>query len=456
MSRVAPASGTPLRWAAAPLLFVLAVLPAACSSGSGPDERPGLLQVTAADVDGANPGLGLAGFDDEEVTTLRVQISSGPRVVVDSTFIVVPGDLRRDFALEPNTYQVLVEAFQQQSVLTFNGLGQATVTTGDTIPLVVDLDPTLGNVELVIPGPDPLVVPTNGTAPVRVTVRNSRGQPVAGARVTLAVEPASAGEILTSGGGETNADGVLEAVFDPAGAESQGTIRVAAVDGFTNATVTLPRQFSVVSPVDVGRSTVTVTNGVALLADNRAQAQIGVRIVDAAGVLQAGIPVVIRSSRNGTEETDRIVSAQTVTNAAGEFNATLSSSSSSTLAGDAILSVVADGKQLAATGRVSFFSAVDVVATRVRVTPIVVPADGVSAATIAVEVKDLNRLPLANAHVRIKTRNDNLFRVTPISGRSDANGLFLAQITSTTVGNTVVDVFADGLRTTATEIVIFQ
>ena len=436
------------------LLLLLAGLAGACSGGTDPEPR-GVLRVSASDLDGATSTVTPAGFRIEDVTSFRIQINAGPHLVVDSTFVKV-GAIQHEFELVADSYVLLMEAFQAGGVLLYTGAGEATVTPDDTAEVAVDLDPALGTVEFTIGGADSAVVATNATAPLRILIRNNRGQAVAGASIGLTVEPASAGAILFPGAAETGPDGVFLATFDPAGAETDGQIHI-TVDGFPIG-LPPPRRFSVKSPVDVNLSTLSLTNSVRLPADGVSTVDIVVRVVDAAGVPQGGIPLVVRSSRNGpgpNDQHDLISSAQTETDAAGMFRATLRSISSSSLAGDAVITALADGKLLRASASVTYRSVVNSSATRIRVFPTSVPADGVSAAAVEATVLSQTGQPLANVFVQLKTRDDTVFIIQPRTGRTDANGVFRASTTSRVAGNTFIDVIADGLRTSATGFVTF-
>ena len=386
------------------LLLVGAVLAtAACSGGdghSGPEPGGGLLRVSAADLDGGQSGISTAGFQLEDVSTYRIRISAGPRVLIDSTFART-GPIQHEFSLAANSYGIVVEAFQSGDVLLLQGLAEATLAPDDTASVAVDLDPAVGSVEFTVAGQGSAVLPTNGTAPVRVAVRNNRGQPVSGVRVSFGLDPAWAGTIEYASSEETGPDGVLLATFVPARRESEGRMLL-ALDGIPVGLAAPPR-FSVVSAVDANLSTVTVSNSFRLPADGASTAEIRVRVVDSAGVPQAGIPVVVRSSRNrpSGETIDVIRSSQSFTDAGGEFRAVLSSRSSSNLAGDATITVEADGKHLAAKPTVSFLSVVSASTAKITVQPLVVPAGGTVSAQIVVQITDLFRRPLSGIFVTL-------------------------------------------------------
>jgi hypothetical protein len=431
---------------------VLGVLAAAgCGDSSAPEE-PGLLRLSAADLDHSPPAL--AGFEEDDVTSYRVRILAGPRVLVDSLFPKV-GPIQHDFELRPDTYLVEVQGFQGDEVLLLDGAGQATLAPSDTVPLVVDLDPAIGGIVLTIDGQTSAQIATNASAPVRVAVANERGQPVSGAEIEVEVDPEEAGEVVFTGPAQTGPDGTLSGTFLPAGGEFAGELRL-VVDGFPVDFAT-PRSFSIVSPVDPVRSSMVLSNTFRVPADGVSTADIQVQVVDREGNPQAGIPVVVRSSRNdGAEHIDSIHSDQTKTDASGSFAATLTSFSSSNLAGDATIEAVADGKTLATAGTVNFLSIVSATASELEIPQQVVPADGTSFAEVVVTVLGHDDDPLPNVLVQIQTKDDSLFQLQPASGRTNASGVFRSRISSTTKTGTVIDVFADGLKLSAVGFVLFD
>jgi hypothetical protein len=319
----------------------------------------------------------------------------------------------------------------------------------------VDLDPAVGDVDLTIGGQTAAVVPTNGTAPVRAVVRNDQGQPVQGARVVFTTDPASAGTVTVPGSGETGADGALDATFVPAGGEAQGRMLL-TVDG---APVVLDPAvtFSIVSPVDPGLSALTLTNTFRLPADGASTSEIRAHVVDKDGNALAGIPVVVKSSRNSPADVmDTIRSDQTKTDGAGDYVARLSTFSSSNLAGDATITATADSKTMVTTGTINFLSIVSAGASTIHVAPQLVPADGTSAADLTINVRTVTGASAPNVLVQLKTRDDSVFHLQPGSGRTNSAGVFRSRISSSTEGGTIIDVFADGLKTSATGFVLFN
>lgn len=452
MPSISPVRARRAPFPAAVLGPIVALL-ASCSGGSGP-EPSGLLRVAADDLDGPAGGIATSGFDVDDVSSFRVQVNRGPTIVRDTT-IVRSGPLAYETDLRPDTYVVLVETFQGGDVLQFTGAGQATVLADDTVDAAVDLDPALGNVAVTIGDASPAVVATNGTAPLRLTVLNSRGQPVPGAALGLSVSPSGAAEIEFSGAAETRADGTFEAVLDPAGVEGDGEIRL-TVDGFP-VQFPSPARFSVVSPVDVDLSSIELANAVRLPADGASKADITVSVVDVGGVPQAGIPVEVHSSRNGPGGLlDTIRVDRDETDGTGVVRATLQTTSSSTLAGDAVITVTADSKELTRTGLVTFRSIVSAGDTEISVFPQVVPANGAAAAEITVTVGSTNGTPASDVLVQIETKDNSLFSIQPAQGRTNGQGVFRSRISSTVKTGTVIDVIADGLRTSATGFVLFN
>jgi hypothetical protein len=209
--------------------------------------------------------------------------------------------------------------------------------------------------------------------------------------------------------------------------------------------------------VDVDLSSIELANAVRLPADGVSKADITVAVVDTGGVPQAGIPVEVRSSRNGPGgllDTIRVDRAET--DGTGVVRATLQTTSSSTLAGDAVITVTADSKELTRTGLVTFRSIVSAGDTEVSVFPQVVPANGSAAAEITVTVGSTNGAPASDVLVQIETKDNSLFSIQPAQGRTNGQGVFRSRISSTVKTGTVIDVIADGLRTSATGFVLFN
>lgn len=206
-------------------------------------------------------------------------------------------------------------------------------------------------------------------------------------------------------------------------------------------------------PVDAGRSQLTQNDTGRLLADGRAARRLSLQVVDQQGQPLPGVEVELASSRNAGSAgiVDQITPVRGVTDAAGRFEAELRTTSSSTLLGDATVSALADGRALAGTVTVQFFSAVD--ATNTSVTCLETTVHVASSpfeprrAGVQALVHDLEGRPFPDVHVEFRTRDRQDFPVSPPTGRTDAGGVFSSFVSSERANdNTYVDVYADGLR----------
>jgi PKD repeat protein len=214
--------------------------------------------------------------------------------------------------------------------------------------------------------------------------------------------------------------------------------------------------------VDAAGSTLTQDGTARLPSDGKAARKLTVRAVDPRGKPLPGVEVAFASSRNGGSDgtVDRIQPARGTTGADGTLTAELSTTSSSTLLGDAVIRATAGGRELASAVTVQFVTPVNTFnssltcpfsAVHVR-TSTSEPRE----ARIVAQVRDAQNHVLPDMLVEIKTRDPLVWPATPPRGRSDANGEFRTTITSDLAGqNTFVDFYADGHKTSAMCVVSF-
>jgi hypothetical protein len=213
--------------------------------------------------------------------------------------------------------------------------------------------------------------------------------------------------------------------------------------------------------VDAAGSRVLQDAADRLLADGRTTRGLTVRLVDRAGRPLPGVEVDLASSRNaGGGAVDRISPARGSTDAGGELRATLTTTSSSTLLGDAVVTARAGGTDLAESVVVQFFSAVSAMATTIACPATAVHVDGSAeeprGARVTATVRDAAGRTLPGVFVELRTRDAALWPVSPASGRTDGGGRFGGAVTSAIANdNTFVDVYADGLKTSAICVVSF-
>jgi hypothetical protein len=214
--------------------------------------------------------------------------------------------------------------------------------------------------------------------------------------------------------------------------------------------------------VDPDTSTLTQDGTGRLLSDGKATRKLTVRLVDPSGKRLPQVDVTLVSSRNGGPDglVDRILPERGRTDGSGELEAELSTTSSSTLLGDAIVGASAGGRELAATVTVQFVTPVNTfnstlscpfASVHVRSSP-----SEPRAANLVARVRDAQNRPLPDMLVELRTRDPAVWPVTPPSGRSDANGEFRASVTSDRPNdNTFVDFYADGHKTSSLCVVSF-
>lgn len=199
-----------------------------------------------------------------------------------------------------------------------------------------------------------------------------------------------------------------------------------------------------------------------LLSDGKAARRITVRVVASTGAPISGVEVDLASSRNGAGNgtVDRMNPERGRTNAAGLFEADFRTNSSSTLFGDAVVTARAAGELLDDTITIQFVTPVNTymssLACPFQPVHVVGSPHEPREAEITAVVRDVNGDPLADMFVELKTRDPQIWPVTPASGRSNSAGEFRAVVTSEQPNdNTYVDFYADGHKTSAVCVVSF-
>ncbi|MFN2432289.1 MAG: Ig-like domain-containing protein, partial [Gemmatimonadota bacterium] len=208
--------------------------------------------------------------------------------------------------------------------------------------------------------------------------------------------------------------------------------------------------------VDVEGSSLSQSGSGRLRADGSASRLVSLQVVDPSGKPLPAVEVEVASSRNaGAAGTvDRLSPTRGVTDGLGRFETLFSTTSSSSLLGDAVVGARAGGRELEQTITVQFSSAVSAAASRLSCPLSSVHVEGSTSqpqgARIRATVQDAREQPLAGIHVRLGTRDLGLYRVTPAEGRTDGSGTFEFTVSSDLAGtSTFVDLYADGLKTSA-------
>jgi PKD repeat protein len=304
------------------------------------------------------------------------------------------------------------------------------------------------------PHADLAVTPSEGPAPLAARVRAAGSDPDGAiALYELDLDGDGRYELSRASAADTTV------VFDDYSQPVTVALRVTDANGAADVARVTVRALP---DVDPSASQVTQDGTGRLLSDGEASRGITVRVVDGQGRALSGVGVELASSRNGGAlgTVDRMQPDRGTTDASGRFTAQLRTSSSSTLLGDAVIRATAGGRQLGSTVTVQFvtpvntfnssltcpFSAVHVRSSRSE------PREAV----VVAQVRNVQNRPLPGMYVELETRDAALFPVQPPGGRSDANGVFRASITSDRANETTfVDFYADGHKTSAICVVGF-
>jgi hypothetical protein len=234
------------------------------------------------------------------------------------------------------------------------------------------------------------------------------------------------------------------------------TLRVTDVAGHSAEAV---REVRVRPDVDPVGSRLWQSESGRLLADGRTARELTVEVRDRAGRALKDVEVELTSSRNAGSAVDRIEPSRGRTDDAGRLRAAFTTTSSSSLLGDALVQAHAAGTTIDEGVTIQFASAVDAILTSIscpaRAVHVAGSAEEPRGATLTATVRDAAGQALPDVHVEFKTRDTAVWRVDPPFGRSDAAGAFRASIASDVPGNTFVDVYADGLRTSAVCVLVF-
>ncbi|HEY7529141.1 MAG TPA: Ig-like domain-containing protein [Gemmatimonadota bacterium] len=234
------------------------------------------------------------------------------------------------------------------------------------------------------------------------------------------------------------------------------TLRVTDVAGHSAEAV---REVRVRPDVDPVGSRLWQSESGRLLADGRTARELTVEVRDRAGRALKDVEVELTSSRNAGSAVDRIEPSRGRTDDAGRLRAAFTTTSSSSLLGDALVRAHAAGTTIDEGVTIQFASAVDAILTSIscpaRAVHVAGSAEEPRGATLTATVRDAAGQALPDVHVEFKTRDTAVWRVDPPFGRSDAAGAFRASIASDVPGNTFVDVYADGLRTSAVCVLVF-
>jgi adhesin/invasin len=292
------------------------------------------------------------------------------------------------------------------------------------------------------------------TSTLTVTVRDPNGAALAGQTVQLSATGGAT--TVNPSTGTSNASGVFTATILTTTAGTK-TLTAVINPGANQVTLNTMPGVTFSAPVlpDAGTSTVTVNPATGLFATGNFSSTITVTVRDSASNLLANRTIAI--SATGTGNT--IINSTGTTNASGVFTTTISS----TVAGVKTISATAATVTSIPTPilitqqpTVTFIvvpPVADPALSTVTATPLTgILANGTDISTVTVTLRDVVNGPLANQTVMLSsTGTNNTF--TPVSGTTNASGVFTATIASTIAEAKTITATADP---TGTPVVINQ
>ena len=205
-----------------------------------------------------------------------------------------------------------------------------------------------------------------------------------------------------------------------------------------NAAVSQQVSVATVGAPSAATSTLTATPG-SVTADGVSSTTLTVMVEDASGNAVAGTAVTLSASGGGN--TFGTISG--VTNAQGVFTTTLAS----TVAQSETVTA-AEGAVQETTSVAFVPGPASLANSSLTVDPVTVTADGVSSETLTLTVKDAQGNPLIGAPVALSA-SGSTNTLTPVSGVTDANGVFVASDTSTVAQVETITATVGSLQETA-------
>lgn len=383
---------------------------------------------------------------DPDLSTIVVTPTSSP-FQGDTTTITVTARSRSGLALAGRTVVATASGsghtFGTPPATGANGVSSFTFAASVTGPktITVTVDGTTLTQQPIIdtqPAADPdtstaVASPTSvaadgaATSTVTVTVRTAAGAPLAGRDVSFSAS--GTGQIIVQPG-VTDANGVVTGTIAST-VTGPKTISVYLVGG----DVTLTQQPVVTftpPPVDPDTSTITVSPSVIYVGlPNTATATVTARA--ASGLVLPGRSVVL--AIDGPAD---VTQPSGPTNGSGVATGTISPT---TVSVDRRVTATVDGVLLTARAPLSIENTpIDPAQTTVVITPDVVPADGVSVATITVTARDVNGALAAGRSVTFSATPDP--GPQPASGpvTTDQNGVATTTFSSSTPGTSILNV----------------
>ena len=323
-------------------------------------------------------------------------------------------------------------------------------------PAVITQQPTVAFVAGAPSGATTTLVvsPTSGitadgvaTAGVTVTVRDSGGNPVAGATVALA---ATGSGNVVSAPGLTDMNGIyLGSVASIAAGQKTISATINPAGTPVPVTQTGSASFSAGAASATG-STVVASPTMGLLANGVTLSTITVTLVDA-----QGNPVGGQTVELGSTGTFNTLSAPGVTDAAGVYTGSIRSTRAETKIISATVNPGAGQIVLTPTASVEFVPGnISAAVSTLRAVPAVnVTADDVQTSVITVVVLDGLQNPLAGVNVQLFSTGTGNTLSAP--GTTDANGIYTGSIRSTRAELKTVSAMANAVSLAQTVTVDF-
>ncbi len=419
-------------------LCAVTVLVSACGGGGG-GSTPAAVSASASTVVSSPTSVLADGVAASTLTATLLDADGNPIAGKDVTISSSRGTSDAISAASGPSDASGVVTFTVRSSTT----GSSTYTAVDATDLVTladtarvdfvagDIDPARSTVRS-----SPAAVAADGSTASAVTValRDANDNPAPGKAVTLSSTRGAADSISPSSA-SSDASGVV--VFSVR-SSTAGSSTYTAVAGAELVTITQTAVVDfLVGAVSPGRSTVASSPG-SVIADGVTTSTLTVTLVDASGNPLSGREVAVSSSRG---DTDTISSASGPSDVSGVVTFTVTSSTSGTSTYSAVDAT--DLVTLAETAQVEFVAGdIDPARSTVRSSPAAVAADGSTASTVTVTLRDANDNPAPGKVVTLSSTRGAADSISPSSESSDASGVAVFSVTSSTAGSSTYTALA--------------
>ncbi len=284
-------------------------------------------------------------------------------------------------------------------------------------------------------------------ATITATLKDANGNPASGKTVTL-VSNRGATDTITVTSGPSSGSGVVTFRVTSATA---GAPVFTAKDRSDNVTVALTATVNFSATVVSAANSTVTASPVLVTADGVAGSRITVTLKGSNNQPVAGKIVTLVSSRGAA---DTIAAASGPSDKKGVVTFTVKS----TTAGAAVFSAkdATDNIAVTPTATVTFTAGTpDAGNSTVLASPSLVPADGVTAATVTVTSKDAFGNPVVGKAVTLASSRGPKDTISVASGPSGADGVVTFSVTSATLGSTVLRATTGDLAISLTPTVSF-